>query len=140
MSELKTRPLKKNRIDGAGTLTALTACNNEILRNLALFGQDLYQIWCLQCTVMTDFVDGFYKKTPTPVKLTLRSFLSFTIEPMTVDRELHELVREFEQGGLQSLFSHPPTPAPREEIPPTPTQPMQTRSTRKKFKPEVHSK
>ena len=89
---------------------------------------------------MTDFFDGFYKKTPTPVKFALRSFLRFTIEPMTADRELQELVREFEQGGLPNLFSHPPTPTPCEETPPAPRQPMQTGSTRKKFKPEVHSK
>ena len=75
---------------------------------------------------MTDFVDGFYKKTPTLVKFALRSFLSFTIEPMTADRELQELVREFEQGGLPNLFSHPPAPAPYEENPSAPTQPMQT--------------
>ena len=56
VSELKTRPLKKIRIGGASTLTALTTCNNEILRNLVPFGQDLCQIWCLQCTVMADFV------------------------------------------------------------------------------------
>ena len=31
-------------------------------------------------------------------------------------------------------------PAPCEETPPAPPQPMQTRSTRKKFKPEVRSK
>ena len=66
---------------------------------------------------MTDTVDGFYKKTPTPVKFALRSFLSFTIEPMTDDRELQELVREFEQGGLQNLFIHPPAPVPYEETP-----------------------
>ena len=75
---------------------------------------------------MTDFVDGFYKKTPTTVKFALRSFLSFTIEPMTADRELQELVREFEQGGLLNLFSHPPALAPYEETPPAPPQPMQT--------------
>ena len=89
---------------------------------------------------MTDFVDGFYKKTPTPVKFALRSFLSFTIEPMTADRELQELVREFEKGGLWNLFSHPPIHVPCEETPLAPPQPMQTRSTRNKFKPEVRSK
>ena len=49
-------------------------------------------------------------------------------------------MREFEQGGLLYLFSHPPVSTPHEETPPTPTQPMQTQSTRKKFKPEVRSK
>ena len=50
VSKLKMQPLEKFRFGGAGTLTALTACNDEILRNLALFGQDLQpisQIWCL---------------------------------------------------------------------------------------------
>ena len=37
-------------------------------------------------------------------------------------------------------MSTPPTSAPREETPPAPNQPIQTRSTRKKFKPEVRSK
>ena len=37
-------------------------------------------------------------------------------------------------------MSNPPTSAPREETPPAPNQPMQTRSTRNKFNPEVRSK
>ena len=37
-------------------------------------------------------------------------------------------------------MSNPPASAPCEETPPTLTQPMQTRSTRKKFKVEFHSK
>ena len=75
---------------------------------------------------MIDFVDGFYKKPPTPIKFALRIFLSFTIESMSADRELQELLGEFEQGGLQNLMSNPPTSAPCEETPPAPTQPMQT--------------
>ena len=126
LSELKIRPLEETKFGSAGMLPILTACINEILPNLPPFGQDLYQIWCLQCTVMTDFVDGFYKKTPTPVKFALRSFLSFKIEPMIANCELQELVREFEQGGLPNLFIHPPVPTPYEETPPTPPQPMQT--------------
>ena len=47
VSELKMRPLGKNRFGGAGTLTTLTTCNDEILGNLAPFRQDLYQICCL---------------------------------------------------------------------------------------------
>ena len=50
VSKLKMRPLEKIRFGGTGTLTALTAYNDEILRNLAPFGQDLpslSQIWCL---------------------------------------------------------------------------------------------
>ena len=82
VSNLKMRSLEQIRFGGAGTLTALTVCNDEILRNLALFGQDLHllcQIWCLQCTVMADLVVGFYKKTPKPTKFALRIFLSFTV-------------------------------------------------------------
>ena len=89
---------------------------------------------------MTDVVDGFYKKTPTPATFAFCNFLSFTIASMSADSELQKLVREFEQEGLAHLFSHPPASAPREETPPLSTQPMQTRSTRKKFKPEVRSK
>ena len=37
-------------------------------------------------------------------------------------------------------MSNPPTSAPREETPPMPNQPMQTQSTRNKFKAEVRSK
>ena len=89
---------------------------------------------------MIDFGDRFYKKTPTPVRFAFFSFLSFTIASMSADREFQELLREFEQKGLPNLFNQPPTSSPREETPPAPTQPMQTRSTRKKFKPEVRSK
>ena len=88
---------------------------------------------------MTDFVDRFYKKTPTPAMFAFFSFLSFTIAPMSADSEIQKLVREFEQEGLPHLFSHPPTSATHKETPLAPTQPMQTRSTRKKFKPEVRS-
>ena len=47
VSKLKMKPLGKIRFGGAGTLTA---CNDENLGNLALFGQDLppsSQSWCL---------------------------------------------------------------------------------------------
>ena len=140
MSELKIRPLEKIRIGGTGTLTALTSCNNEILRNLESFGQDLCHIWRLQCIVMEDLVDGLYKKTLKPTKIALRISSSLTIDSMLADREVQELLREFEQRGLQNLMSTPPASAPCEETPPALTQPMQTRSTRKKFKPEVRSK
>ena len=93
MSELKIQSLEKIKFGGAGTLTVLTACINEILGNLPPFGQDLCQIWCLQCTVMIDFVDGFYKKTPRPTEIALRISLSLTIESMSADHELQELLR-----------------------------------------------
>ena len=50
VSKLKMRPLEKIRFGDAGTLTAVTSCNDDILGNLAPFGQDLpllCQIWCL---------------------------------------------------------------------------------------------
>ena len=50
VSKLKMQSLKKIRFGGTGMLTILTACNDEILGNLAPFGQDLppfRQIWCL---------------------------------------------------------------------------------------------
>ena len=103
-------------------------------------GQHLYQIWCLQCIVMTDLIAGLYKKKLRLGEIALRISLSLTITSMSVDREFQELLREFEQTSLPNLFSHPPTSAPHEETPPAPPQPMQTQSTRKKFKPEVRSK
>ena len=65
VSKLKIRPLEEIKICDAGTLPVLTTCINEILENLPPFGQDLCQIWYHKCTVMTDVMDGFYKKTPT---------------------------------------------------------------------------
>ena len=75
---------------------------------------------------MAYLVDGLYKKTPRFGEITLRISLRFTIEPMTTDRELQDLVREFEQRGLPDIFSQPPTLAPHEETPPALTQLMQT--------------
>ena len=50
VSKLKMQPLEKIKFGSVGTLTILIACNDEILGNLAPFGQDLqllYQIWGL---------------------------------------------------------------------------------------------
>ena len=96
MSKLKMRPLEKIRFGDAGMLTVLTACNDEILGNLLPFGQDLCQIWCLQCTVMENLVDGSYKKTPRPAKIVLCISLNITTESMSFDCERQELLREFE--------------------------------------------
>ena len=78
---------------------------------------------------MAYLVDGFYKKTPRPAEIALRIFLSLIIKNMSNDHEVQELLREFRERGLQNLMSnlvlHPP---------------MQTCSTRNKFKVEVHSK
>ena len=89
---------------------------------------------------MIDVMDGFYKKTPTPATFAFYNFLSFTIASMSADSEIQKLVREFEQEGLPHLFIHPPVSVTCEETPLAPTPPMQTRSTRKKFKPEFCSK
>ena len=70
------RPLEKIRFGSIGTLTVLTARNDEILRNILPFGQDLCQIWCLQCVVMIDLVVGFYKKTLRTTNFALCIFLS----------------------------------------------------------------
>ena len=59
---------------------------------------------------------------------------------MSADCELQDLLREFEQTSLQNIFVPPPEPIAREETLPAPTPSMQTRSARKQFKPEVHSK
>ena len=105
-----------------------------------LVGQVFYQIWCLKCSVLTDLIDKVYKKIPKLAKIAFCIPLTLTSEPMTDERELQDLVREFEQRGLQSCSDPPHTPVPREEAHPAPLRPMQTRSARKKFKLEVHSK
>ena len=89
---------------------------------------------------MAYFIVGFYKKTPRPVKFTLHIFFSFTVQSMTSAREVQELLSEFRERGLQNLMSNPPTSTPHEENPTVPSQPMQTRSTRNKFRAEVRSK
>ena len=63
-------------------------------------------------------------------------FFQFTVSTMSNDCEVQELLREFRERGLQNLMSNPPC----EEAFPVPKQPMQIRSTRKKFKAEVCSK
>ena len=74
---------------------------------------------------MTYFVDRFYKKTPRLAKFTLHIFLSFTIESMSADREVQELLREFRERGLQNLMRNPPASPPREETPLDLSHPMQ---------------
>ena len=59
---------------------------------------------------------------------------------MSADHEVQQLLREFRERGLQNLMRNPSASAPREETPPAPNHPMQTRSTRNKFKAEVRSK
>ena len=95
-SQHKIRPLEHCRFGGASTLIALIACPNDIHRNLAPWQQDLCQIWRLQCTFMVDLVDGLYMKTPGHGEITFCISLSFTIEPMSAEHELQDLLREFE--------------------------------------------
>ena len=59
---------------------------------------------------------------------------------MSIDQELQDLLNEFEQTGLKNIVHPPPAPAAHEATLPGPIPPMQTRSARKNFKPEVHSK
>ena len=75
---------------------------------------------------MADLVDGLYMKTPRYGEITFRISLSFTIEPMSADRELQDLLREFEQTGLRHIFAPQPEPVAREANLPAPTPPMQT--------------
>ena len=89
----KIRPLEHCRFGGADTLIA---CPNDIHRNLAPWKHDLCQIWCLQCKFMIDLADGLYMKTLGHGEITFRISLSFTIEPMSADHELQDLLREFE--------------------------------------------
>jgi len=81
-----------------------------------------------------------YKKIPKLEKNAFYISLTLTSEPMTDEQELQDLVREFEQRGLWSRSDPPHTPVPHEEAHPAPPRLMQTRSARKKFKPEVRSK
>ena len=90
--------------------------------------QDLYQIWRLQGTFVNNLIDGLYKKTPRHGKITVHSF---TVELMSTDQELQDLLREFEHIGLQNIFQPPPAPAACEENLPALTPPMQTRSAKK---------
>ena len=108
--------------------------------NRAPLGQDFHQIWCLQCTVLPDLIDGVYKKMPKLGKIVFCISSRFTSEPMTTEREIDDLVREFEQEGLISCSNRPPAHAPCEEPHPAPPRPMQTRSARKKSRTEVRSK
>ena len=89
---------------------------------------------------MAELVIGFYKKSHRLANFALRIFLSFTVQSMSFDRKVQELLSEFRERGLQNLMRNPPASTPREETPPAPNQPMQTRSTRKKYKAEVRSK
>ena len=72
------------------------------MENPVPVGQDFYQIWCLKCIILTDLIDKVYKKIPKLAKIAFHISLTFTSEPMTDERELQDLVREFEQRGLQS--------------------------------------
>ena len=80
---------------------------------------------------MADVVVGLHKKSPEHGESAVCIFLCFTIKPMSAEQELQDLLREFEQTGLQHIFACPPEPATREETLPAPSPPMQTRSARK---------
>ena len=64
---------------------------------------------------MVDLADGLYMKTPGHKEIAFCISLSFTIEPMSADHELQDLLREFEQTGLQHIFTSQTEPAAREE-------------------------
>ena len=56
VSKLKMRPLEKIRFGGAGTLTALTACDDEILvESTAVFGK-YSVVWTRSTTARSDLV------------------------------------------------------------------------------------
>ena len=67
---------------------------------------------------MVIMVIGFDKKSLRLANVALCIFLSFTVKSMLADREVQELLRDFEQRGLQNLMSNPPIAAP-----PAPSQP-----------------
>ena len=56
VSKLKMGPLEKIRFGGAGTLTALTACNDEILvESIAIFGKSS-AVWTRSTAAWSDLV------------------------------------------------------------------------------------
>ena len=63
-TRLKIRPLGSSQIGGGSALIVLNSCTKKIIGNQAPLGQDFRQIWCLQCTVVPDLIDGVYKKMP----------------------------------------------------------------------------
>ena len=125
-ARLKIGPLGSSQIGGGSALIALNACTKRIIRNQAPLGQDFHQIRCLQCTVLLDLIDGVHKKMPRLGKIVFCISFRFMSEPMTTERELADLVREFEQEGLISCSNRPPASAPCEEAHPAPPRPMQT--------------
>ena len=64
---------------------------------------------------MADLVVGFYKKTPRPVNVALHIFLSFTVQSMSADPEVQDLLREFRERVMQNLMRNPPASPPHEE-------------------------
>ena len=129
-----------NQIGGGSVLIALNTCTKNIIGNWVTIGQDFHKIWCLQCTVLPDVIGGVYKKMPKSGKIVFCISSSFMSEPMTTERQIDDLVREFEQEGLIAYSNRPPASVPGEDAQPAPPRPMQTRSARKKCRTEVRSK
>ena len=139
-ARLKIRPLGGSQFGGGGILIALNDCTKTSTGNRAPHGQDFRQTWCLQCTVLPDLIDGVYKKMPKLGKIASCISSIFLSEPMTTEREIDALVREFEQEGLITCSNRSPALAHCEDTPLAPPHPMQTWSARKKSRTEVHTK
>jgi len=134
------RPLEGNQFGGGGSLSALNDCTKSGTGNYVSQGQDFPPIWCLQCTVLYDLIASVYKEILKIGKITFCIPLSIVSEPMATNREIDDLVREFEQEGLITCSTRPPATAHCEAIPPEPPRPMQTRSARKRSRVEVRTK
>ena len=137
IARLKIRPLGSSQFGGGRVLIALNDCTKTSTDSCAPHGQDFRQTRCLQCTVLPDVMDGVYKKMPKLGKIAFCISSIFPSEPMTTERELDDLVRDFEQEGLIGCSNQPLASAPCEEAHPAAPRPMQTRSATQKSRTEV---
>ena len=87
-ARLKIRPLGSNQFGGGRVLIALNDCTKNSTGNRTPHGQDFCQIWCLQCTVLPDLIDGVYKKMPELGKIVFCISSSFTSEPIQQNERL----------------------------------------------------
>ena len=88
IARLKIRPLGRSQFGGDRVLIALNDCTKTSTGNHAPHGQDFRQIWCLQCTVLPDLIDGMYKKMPKLGKIALCIYSRFPSESMQQNERL----------------------------------------------------
>ena len=84
-ARIKIRPLGSIQFGGGSVLITLNACTKANIGNQAPLGQDFRQIWCLQCTVLPDLIDGVYKKMLKLGKNVFCKSVRFLSKPMTTE-------------------------------------------------------